>query len=122
MSLIRGRPEELTEINPSNPLQTQPEIGIDYHNGTSAVSPNAHHQYEKTFFCSPLTSLPNQYLAAQTLEDQHFEDRESQQPFFDCLAQVWHQCICHYARHWKSIAMKLINPLLWQQFNILKKS
>jgi hypothetical protein len=32
--------------------------------------------------------LPN---AAQTLEDQHFEEPESQQPFFDCLTQVWHR-------------------------------
>jgi hypothetical protein len=32
------------------------------------------------------------------LEDQHFEDQESQQPIFDCLTQVWHQCICLYAR------------------------
>jgi hypothetical protein len=39
----RGRQEELTEMNPSNPLQTQPEIRNDYYNAASAVSPNAHH-------------------------------------------------------------------------------
>jgi hypothetical protein len=39
--------------------------------------------------------LPN---AAQTLEDQHFEEPESQQPFFDCLTQVWHQHIRLCAR------------------------
>ncbi len=39
--------------------------------------------------------VPN---AAQTLEDQHFEDPESQQPFFDCLTQVWHQHILLHAR------------------------
>jgi hypothetical protein len=27
----RGRQEELKEMNPSNPLQTQPEIGNDYY-------------------------------------------------------------------------------------------
>jgi hypothetical protein len=40
----RGRPEELTEMNPINPLQTQPEIGNDYNHAASAFSPNAHHQ------------------------------------------------------------------------------
>ncbi len=39
--------------------------------------------------------LPN---AAQTLEDPHFEEPESQQPFFDCITQVCHQHICLYAR------------------------
>ncbi len=39
--------------------------------------------------------LPN---AAQTLEDPHFEEPESQQPFFDCITQVWHQHIRLYAR------------------------
>jgi hypothetical protein len=57
----RGRPEELTEMNPSNPLQTQPEIGNGCYNAASAVSPNAHHQV-KNFLCSPLTVLPNHYL------------------------------------------------------------
>jgi hypothetical protein len=84
-------------MNPSNPLQTQPEIWNDSYNAASAVSPNAHHQDKK----SPLFSsdhvakpLPN---AAQTLEDQHFEEPESQQPFFDCLTQVWHHHISFYA-------------------------
>jgi hypothetical protein len=39
--------------------------------------------------------LPN---AAQTLENPHFKETESQQPFFDCITQVWHQHICLYAR------------------------
>jgi hypothetical protein len=43
-SLRRGRPEELTEMHLGNTLQTQPEIGNDYYNAASAVSPNAHHQ------------------------------------------------------------------------------
>jgi hypothetical protein len=46
----RRRPEELTKVNPSNPLQTQPKIGNDYYNAASAVSPNAHHQDKKVFF------------------------------------------------------------------------
>jgi hypothetical protein len=32
-------------MNPSNPLQTEPEIGNDYYHAVSAVSPNAHYQY-----------------------------------------------------------------------------
>jgi hypothetical protein len=43
----RGRPEELTEMNPSNPLQTQPEIGNDCYYAAFAVSPNAHHPKAK---------------------------------------------------------------------------
>jgi hypothetical protein len=94
----RGRPEELTEMNPSNPLQTKPKIGNDYYYATSAVSPNAHHQHTE----APLFSfdcvakpLPN---AAQTLEDQHFEEPESQEPYLDCPAQVWHRQILLCAR------------------------
>jgi hypothetical protein len=45
----RGRPEELTEIHPNNPLQTEPEIGKDYYYAASADSPNAHH-HKKIFF------------------------------------------------------------------------
>jgi hypothetical protein len=40
----RGRPEEFTEINPSNPLQTEePGIGNDSFYAASTVSPNANH-------------------------------------------------------------------------------
>ncbi len=39
--------------------------------------------------------VPN---AAQTLEDPHFEEPERQQPFFDCITQVWHQHIRLFAR------------------------
>jgi hypothetical protein len=62
----RGRPEDLTEMNPSNPLQTQPEIGNDYYYAASAVSPNAHHQNKKASLFSInciAKPLPN---AAQT--------------------------------------------------------
>jgi hypothetical protein len=74
----RGRPEELTEMNPSNPLQTGPEIGHDYYYAASAVSPNAHHQdTEASLFTIDHVAkpLPN---AAQTLEDQPFEKPEIQ--------------------------------------------
>jgi hypothetical protein len=84
----------LIEINPSNTLQTQPKIGNDYYNAASAVSPNTHHQDKKSSLFSidcVAKPIPN---AAQTLDDHHFEDQESQQPFFYCLTQVWHQHIC----------------------------
>ncbi len=84
----RGKPEEFTEMNPSNPLQVQPEIGNDYYNAATAVSPNAHHQDKKSSLFSidcVAEPVPN---AAQTLEDQHFEDQGSQQPFFNCLTQA----------------------------------
>jgi hypothetical protein len=59
-------------MNPSTPLQTQPEIGNDYYYAASTVSPNAHHQDKKYSLFSidrVAKPLPN---AAQTLEDQHF--------------------------------------------------
>ena len=89
----------MTEINSSNTLQTEePGIGNDSFYAASAVSPNANHQ-DKTsslFTIDRIAKpLPN---AAQTLEDPHFEEPESQQPFFDCITQVWHQHIHLYAR------------------------
>jgi hypothetical protein len=94
----RGRPEELTEMNQRNPLQTEPEIGNDYYYAASAVSTNAHHQdTEAPLFTIDRIAkpLPN---AAQTLEDQHFEEPESQQTYLDCLTPVWHREIRLFAR------------------------
>jgi hypothetical protein len=86
-------------MNPSNPLQTEePGIGNDSFHEASAVSPNANHQ-DKTssLFTIDIIAkpLPN---AAQTLEDQQFEDPESQQQYLDCITKVWHQEICLSAR------------------------
>ncbi len=71
----RGRPEELTEMNPSNPLQTEePEIGKDSYYAASAVSLNANHE-DKTSSSFTIgciaKPLPN---AAQTLEDPRVEE------------------------------------------------
>jgi hypothetical protein len=120
-SVRKGRLEELTEMNPSNPLQTQPEIGNNYYNAASTVSPNDHHQDKKSslFTIERIAKpLPN---AAQTLKDQHFEEPESQQLYLDCLTQVWHREMGLFLGNWKSTAMKLMYPLSWQQFNILRK-
>jgi hypothetical protein len=66
----RGRPEEFTEMNSSNPLQTEePGIGNNSYYAASPICPNANHQ-DKTsslFAIDRIAEpLPN---AAQTLED-----------------------------------------------------
>jgi hypothetical protein len=85
-------------MNPSNPLQTEPEIVNDCYYAASAVSPNAHHQSTE----APLFSidhiakpLPN---AAQTFEDEHFKDPKSQKQYLDYLTQVWQREIRLFAR------------------------
>jgi hypothetical protein len=86
-------------MNPSNPLQTEePGIGNDSFHAVSAVSPNANHQ-DKTSSLFTIDRvakpIPN---AAQTLEDQNFEDPESQQQNLDCITQVWYREIFLPAR------------------------
>jgi hypothetical protein len=85
-------------LNPSNPLQKEPDLGNDCYYAAYAVSPNAHNQdtgvYLFTIDCVA-EPLPN---AAQTLEDQYLEEPESQKPFLDCLTLLWHRDICLYAR------------------------
>jgi hypothetical protein len=70
-------------MNPSNPLQSEePGNGNDSFYAASAVSPNDNHQDQTSslFTIDRIAKpLPN---AAQTLEDPHFEESESQQPFF----------------------------------------
>ncbi len=75
-------------MNPSNRLQTEePGIRNDSFYAASAVSPNANHQ-DKTSSLSTINRIakpvPN---ATQTLEDQQFEDPESQQQYLDCITQ-----------------------------------
>jgi hypothetical protein len=95
----RARPEDFTEMNPSNTLQTEePGIGNDSYYAASAVSPNANHQVPRVplFTVDHIAKpLPT---AAQTLEDQQLEDPESQELFCDCLTPVWHRDICLFAR------------------------
>jgi hypothetical protein len=95
----RGRPEEFTEMNPSNPLQIkEPGIGNDSFYAASAVRPNANYQ-DKTSSLFTIDCVakpvPN---AAQTLEDQQFEDPESQQQYLHCITLVWHRDIRLSAR------------------------
>jgi hypothetical protein len=85
-------------MNSSNPIQTE-ESGIknDIYYAASAVSPNANHQKQRVpLFTVDRTAkpVPN---AAQTLEDQQFEDPESQELFLQCLTHIWHRDICVFA-------------------------
>ncbi len=89
-------------MNSSNPLQTEESgIGNDIYYAASAVSPNANHQVQRVpLFTVDRTAkpVPN---AAQILEDQQFEDPESQEPFLQCLTPVWHRDICVFSRRFK---------------------
>ncbi len=82
----------------SDPLQREESgIGNDIYYAAPAVSPNANHQVERVpLFTVDRTAepVPN---AAQTLEDQQFEDPESQQRFMQCLIPIWHRDIRVFA-------------------------
>ncbi len=72
----------------------------------SAVSPNANHQ-DKTSSLFTIDCIAKALTnAAQTLEDPHVEEPESQQPFFDCITQVWHKHIRLFARELKDYSNK----------------
>ncbi len=91
-------PRRGTEMNSSNPLQTE-ELGIgnDIYYVASAVSPNSNHQVQRApLFTVDCTDkpVPN---AAQTVEDQQFEDQKSQELFLQCLTPIWHRDIRVFA-------------------------
>jgi hypothetical protein len=79
-------------MNSNNPLQTEESgIGNDIYYVASAVSPNANHQVQRVplFTVDRIAKpVPN---AAQMLQDQQFEDQESQELFLQCLTPVWHR-------------------------------
>ncbi len=85
-------------MNSSNPLQTE-ESGIDnfIYYAASVVSPNANLQVQRVpLFTVDRIAKPGPN-AAQTLEDQQFEDPESQELFLQCLTPVWHRDIRVFA-------------------------
>ncbi len=99
-------------MNSSNPLQTE-ESGIrnDIYYAASAVSLNANHQVQRVpLFTVDSTAkpVPN---AAQTLEDQQFEDPKSQELFLQFLHLFGTETYVFLLGNRKSIAMKLIYPL-----------
>jgi hypothetical protein len=98
-SPIRGRPEEFREINSSNTLQTEePGIGNDSFYAASAVSPNAIYKVPRVPLFTVDRIAEPEPNAAQTLEDQQFEDTESQQQYLDCLTPIWHRDLRVFAR------------------------
>ncbi len=68
--------------------------------------------------CSPLTMLPNPYLILH----RHWRiNIVRNQRINNHILIILHRFGTEkYLGNWKSIAMKLIYPLLWQQFNILR--
>jgi hypothetical protein len=86
-------------MNSSNPLQTEePGIANDSYYAASAVSPNANHQVPRIpLFIVDRIAKPESN-AAQTLEDQQFEDPESRELFLQCLTPVWNRDIRVFAR------------------------
>ncbi len=104
-------------MNPSNPLQTQPKIGNDYYNAASAVSPNV-----KNLLCYTLTALPSNYLMLH----RHWRinilrNQRANNHFLIVLHRFGTNIYVFVLGNWKSIAMKLIHPLLWWRFNIQRK-
>jgi hypothetical protein len=95
-------PRRGTEMNSSDPLQTEESrIWNDSFYAVSAVSPNVNHQVHRVpLFTVNCTAkpVPN---AAQTLEDQNFEDPESQKLFLQCLTPVWHRDVCVFAQQFE---------------------
>jgi hypothetical protein len=110
-------------MNPSNPPQSE-ELGIgnDTFYAASAVSPNANHQ-DKTSSLFTIDRvakpLPN---AAQTLEDPLLRNQRANNHFLIVLHRFGTNIYVFMLGNWMGIVMKLIIPLLWQQFNILRKT
>jgi hypothetical protein len=86
-------PRRGTEMNSSNLLQTE-ESGVG---NDIAVSPNSNHQVQRVPLFTVDRSAKPVPNAAQTLEDQQFEDPESQELFLQCLTPIWHRDICVFA-------------------------
>ncbi len=86
-------------MNSSNPLQTEESgIGNDIYYAASAVSPNANNQVQRVHLVTVDHTADSATNAAQRLEDQEFEDPDSQELFLQCLTPVWHRDIRVFAR------------------------
>jgi hypothetical protein len=86
-------------MNSSNSLQTEEsEIGNDIYYAASAVSPNANHQVPRIPLFTVDRNAKPEPNAVQTLENQQFEDPESQKLFLQCLTPIWHRDIRVFAR------------------------
>ncbi len=77
----------------------------------------------KHLLCSPLTALPNHYLMLH----RHWRililrNQRANNHFLIVLHRFGTNIYVFMLGNWKSIVMKLIIPLSWQQFNILRKN
>ncbi len=79
-------------MNSSQPLQTEESgIGNDIYYAASAVRPNANHQGQRVpLFTVDRTAKPEPN-AAQSLQDQQFEDPASKELFLQSLSPIWHR-------------------------------
>jgi hypothetical protein len=107
--------------NSSNPLQTEePGIGNDGYYSASAVSPNAHHQDKKSYLFT-IDCMPNQYLMLHRHWRIHIlRNQRANNLFLIVLHRFGTNMYIFLLGNWRTIAMKLIYLLLWQQFNILR--
>jgi hypothetical protein len=82
-------------MNSSYHLQREEsENRNDIYYAASTVSPNTNHQVQRvTLFTDDCTAEPATN-AAQRLEDQEFEDPDSQELFLQFLTLDWHRDIC----------------------------
>ncbi len=77
----------------------------------------------KHLLCSPLTALANHYLMLHRHWRIHMlRNRRANNHFLIVLHRFGTNIYVFLLGNWKTIAMKLIIPLLWQQFNILRLS
>ncbi len=75
----------------------------------------------KNLLCSPATALLNQYLMLHRLWRIHIlSNQRANNHFLIVLHRFGTNIYVFLLGDWKTIAMKLIYPLLWQQFNILR--
>ncbi len=71
--------------------------------------------------CSPLTALPNHFLILHRYwRINILRNQRAKNHILIVLHRLGIEKYVFLLGNWKSIAMKLIYPLLWQQFNILR--
>ncbi len=105
-------------MNSRSQLQTEESgIGNEIYYAAAAVSPNPNHELQRVpLFTVDRTAkpVPN---AAHRLEDQEFEDSDSQELFLQCLTPVWHRDIHVLARQLEEYCdtahLFAVNAAIW---------
>jgi hypothetical protein len=77
----------------------------------------------KHLLCSPLTALPNLYylMLHRHWRIHILRNQRASNHFLIVLHRFGTNIYIFMLGNWKAIVMKLIIPLLWQQFSILRK-